>query len=124
MYTIGDRIDRIVRKHVSGYFAVLFRHTVDIVAEIERQVSHVEQALAAEHLWHGMKGGARAKHAFDELQWKLIVTCRDWGMGGKHTVLADALHVLVGEDSPAGVLGLLIQQFQGQQAGMPLIHME
>ena len=45
-------------------------------------------------------------------------------MGGKHTVLTDDLHVVMGEGGPARAPGVLIQQFQGEQAGMPLIHMK
>ena len=46
------------------------------------------------------------------------------GMGGEHTVLTDDLHVVMGEGGPTRAAGLLIQQFQGEQAGMSLIHMK
>jgi len=49
---------------------------------------------------------------------------RDWRMGSEHTLLTDGLHIVVGEGGPTGALGLLVQQFQGQQAGMPLIQMK
>jgi hypothetical protein len=123
MHAIGDRIDRIVCEHVSGHFPMLFRDTVDVVAEIERQVGHVEDALATEHLWHGVKHGAGAKHAFHEFERKLIMPGGNRGMGGKHAVLTDDLDVVVSEGRPTRASGLLIEQFQGEQAGMPLIHM-
>src|SRR5882724_4932919 len=99
-----------------GHFAVFFRHAVDEVAEIERQVGHVEDALATEHLVHGVKSLAGAEHAFDELQRKLIMAGGDGRMGGEHALLTDGLHIVVGEGHPASTVGLLVQQFQGQQA--------
>ena len=63
MHPIGDGIDDIAGKHVLGYFSVFFRHAVHVVTEVERQVGHVEDTLATEHLWHGVKGFTITEHA-------------------------------------------------------------
>ena len=73
---------------------------------------------------HGVKRLAGAEHAFDEFQRKLIMAGGDGSMGGEHALLTDDLHIVVGEGHPTGAVSLLVQQFQGQQAGMPLIHMQ
>jgi hypothetical protein len=115
---IGDGIDHIVRKHMPSDFTVLFRHAVDVVAEIEGQVGHVKDALAIEHVGHGVERRAWAKHAFHEVEWKLIVPSGNRGMGGKHAVLTDNLDVVVRESRPTRASGLFIEQFQGEQAGV------
>ena len=65
-----------------------------------------------------------AKHAFHEVEWKLIMTGGNRGMGGKHAVLTDDLDVVMRESRPTRASGLFIEQFQGEQAGMPLIQMK
>ena len=52
MNAIGDRVDIITRKHESRYLAVFFGHAVDVMTEIEREIGHVQHALAAEHVFH------------------------------------------------------------------------
>jgi hypothetical protein len=45
-------------------------------------------------------------------------------MRGEHAVLPDGFHVVVGDGSPSGTLGVLVQECQGEQAGMALVHMK
>src|SRR6266498_1290357 len=52
MHPISNGINRITGKHQSGNFPVPFRNSVNVVAQIETQVRHVQTALTTKDILH------------------------------------------------------------------------
>jgi len=48
MHAIGNGMDVVLCKHLLRYTAVPFRHAVDVVAVVEREIGHVQHAVGAE----------------------------------------------------------------------------
>ncbi len=91
--TVGDRVDPVLREHVTRDLTVLLGHAVDVVAEGERQVGHVEALLVADRIVDAA-GLPVAQHLIHQLEGELVVAGRDRGVGGEDTLLMDGLEIL------------------------------
>ncbi len=122
VHAVGDRIDVVTGEHVLRYLAMSLGNPIDVMAEVEREVGHVQHSLAAEYVLH-RELVARAKHAMDKVERKLIVTSRHRRMRGEDALAANGFYILVAHFA-AGGCGTLSQQFQRQQAGVSFIHVK
>jgi hypothetical protein len=100
MHAVGDVINLVMmrgivrRQHLSRYLAVPLAHAVDVMAEVERQIRHVQFAGAAEHIAHGkhVRAPENVRHMIER---KLVVPRRDRRVRRKDALRANGLHVLL-----------------------------
>ena len=123
MNTIRDRIHSVTGKHKPRYLTVLLSYTVDIMAEIQSQIGHIQQITAAKDLAH-LANLTATENAIHKLQGKLVLTRRHGRMGGKDALLSHCLYVGLDDGFPAILLSLLIQQLDRQETGVPFVHMK
>src|SRR5262249_16862407 len=96
MHAIGNGVNDISAKEVLRDFSMLFRYTVDIVTQIERQIGHVEPAFTTKYLLHA-EHFRTTQHTIDQFQGKLVVSCGHRRMRGEDAVLSDLFDILVGD---------------------------
>jgi hypothetical protein len=123
MHPVGDGINFVVREHVAGHLAVLFGNTIDIVAEIEGQVGHVQLALAAEEIMmpeYILAPQGMGRH----FQGKAVVTGWHRRVCGKDALIMNGTDIVVIEFVATEPPCTLVQQFEREEGGVPLIHME
>ncbi len=146
MDAVGDGIHAIFGEHVLGHLGVLLGDAVDVVAQVERQVGHVEHVRAADRVGadgrpiappQDVVGEAgdqgvglvevnvkRAHQPPHHLDGELIVPGGHRGVRGEDALLPDCVEVLGHDGRTAGFPGLLVEEFDGQQAGVAFVHME
>jgi len=100
---------------------MMHRHAVDIVRESEGDVSHVEAPVDGSASMEQFQVGV-AQYLSHQLAVELIVAGRNRRMGGEDAVCADSLNVLVGWAGSLSGVQLPLEQAEGQQRGMALVH--
>jgi hypothetical protein len=103
--------------------AVALGDAVDVVAEVQREVGHVEHAVAAEDLAH-LEDLGPADHLPRQVQRELIVAGGHRSMGSEHALPAHPRYVTWLEALAATCPGCLVQKLQGEQRRMALVHVE
>src|SRR5882762_384482 len=83
MYSIRNRMDRKLWKHVLGHFAVAHGDPVYVAREVQGEVGHVQEALGAEAHLLKQDRPRLTQNLFDELPGKSIVTRLDAGVRRK-----------------------------------------
>src|SRR5206468_4442262 len=92
MDAVSDGINCVAGEHQLRHFSMLLGHAVDVVAEIEREVSQVQSAFAAEDLFH--REYIRAtEHAAHEIERELVVSGRNRCVRGKDALRTHRFHV-------------------------------
>ena len=102
---------------------MLLGYAVHVMAEIQRQIRHIQQITAAKDIAHVVYLTA-TENTVHKIQGKLILTRRHRRVGCKDAFFSHCLYV--GEDNglPAMLLSFLIQQLDRKQTGVPFVHME
>src|SRR3990172_1409232 len=102
---------------------MLLCHPVNILAEVHGQKCHVQLILSCQFLQH-IEWDHLSNDLPDQVVGKFIMSCLDRGMGGKDTDILYLLGVPYGPFIPYGLNILFItgQEFNGQEARMPLVH--
>src|SRR5678816_277154 len=118
MNTIRDCIHVITGKHEPRYLTMLFSYAVDIIADIQSQIRHIQQITAAKDVAHLVNLTA-TENTIHKLQGKLILTCRHRRMGCKDALLSHRLYIGLSDGLPATLLSLLIQQLDRKETGVP-----
>src|SRR5262245_15731906 len=102
---------------------MFLRHAVDVVAQVESEVGHVEHSLAAENVLH-LLNFFSAQHAMNEIEWKLVMPRGHRRVGGKNTLASDRLDIVAVGLRPTGSLGRFVQQLEREQTGMSFVHVK
>ena len=129
MHSVGDVVDSVVVEGVfgleqlAGYFTMLLGHAVDVMAEVQREISHVQLAGAAKDFVH-LREVAAPQNAPDMIQRKPVVTRRDRSVRGEDALRLNCLHVIVVESISVKPASAFIEQFQSQQRRMTLVHVK
>ncbi len=120
---VGDGVDLETGKEVLRDLPVFFRHAVDVAAQVEGEHGHVEfirpgQLLQQPHRYR------LTQHPSRQIVGETIVPSRHRCMGGEDTLLDDPVRIPGGTLVPGAFQGMTgaVEQFQGQESGMPLVH--
>ena len=122
MDPVGNGIDFISREHIPGYFPMLLGHPVDEFGQVQGQNRHVQVLRSGQSL-KDVQGDVASQNPLDQVVGKTIMAGLHRGVGGKDAQVFDTVYVpdqfLVPHllDGPFK----FIQQFQGQQAGVPFV---
>src|SRR4030066_759055 len=102
---------------------MLLCHPVNILAEVNGQSVLFQFILPCQFLQH-IEWDHLSNDLPDQVVGKFIMSCLDRGMGGKDTDILYLLGVPYGPFIPYGLNILFItgQEFNGQEARMPLVH--
>jgi hypothetical protein len=103
---------------------VFLGHPVDIAAELQGQICHVQGVPFVEDALQPKKIIPLSKHPPREIQRKFIVSCGNRGMGRKNTSVPYRFSILLNDRFPSGPPRLLVQKFQGQKSRMAFVEME
>ena len=103
---------------------MLYGHAIDIPAQVEGEMSHVEYVPIVKHTLQVKKVFSISDHFPREIDRKPVVPGRNGRMGCKNTAIPYRSHVLLNNRFPSGHLCRLIQKFQGQKGRMSFIKME
>lgn len=123
MHAVGDGMDAVLGEHLLRHMAMAFRHPVDVVAVIEREVSHVQYRIGAEFLLAFRECAViTGYHLMHQIQGKFVLPCRHRRMGRENAPGFDQMHHLR-RDGVRRLLvghiprlpGQLIRKLQGQQ---------
>ena len=123
MHAVGNGVDRIFGKHQLRDLGVFLGDAVDVIAEVQGKMGHVEQAVIAEDILH-LRKFLPPQHADRQLQGKLVVAGGHGRVRGEDAQLPDRAYIVVREGLPAVTRGLFVQQRQGQQRGMAFVEVK
>src|SRR5438093_12603350 len=134
---IGDGLDRHFRKHLTGSFAVLLGDSVDVCAQAQGQLRHVEGCPAArrflqvqkilfrlQNALHQIRRGSilqiekhslARKHAREVFDRKTVVRRGHRSMGGEEEIAADLSNVLAADQLASLFSGFYVEQLQLMQ---------
>lgn len=119
MHAIGNGIDRIAGEQFSRDFLMPLRNTIDILAQVQTEQRHVQPLLAAQHLGH-FERHVLTYHTAHEVIRELVMSRRHQRMRGKDALASHAVEIPLRGSRIAS----LTQEFQGEQTGVPFIHVE
>ncbi len=144
MHSIGDRVDMVAREHQARHFPMPLGHSVHIAAHVQAQVGHVEHGFASREMISFCPGRFMASkhsdcHAASSMSERssrnprvvpsagngeLIMAGRHRRMGCEYASLPDRGEVADGDPASLVLAGFFLQQFQCEQAGVALVHVE
>src|SRR6266568_2144540 len=102
---------------------MLLGDAVDVMAQVEREVGHVQLAGATEDFVHVEEVGA-PKDAPNVVERKSVVAGWHGSMRGEDTLPLDCLHILVVEAVAVKPSRPFVQQLQYEQCGVALVHVK
>ena len=85
VYTVGDRVNHVTREHEARHFAVFLCHAVDVVAQIECQIGHIQHPATAEDVSEFAYYVPAVENPGNEVEWKLVMPRRNRRVGGEDT---------------------------------------
>ena len=141
---VSNGFDRHFREHLPRSFAVLPGHAVNISAQIQSQVSHVDAGAQARRFLQIRIILLGAQDALDEVSRRgvlevekldllgedasevfdgePVMPCRDRGVGGEHAHASNFFYVLTVNTSSSRFGGLGSEQFQREERGVAFVH--
>ncbi len=123
MNAVGDRVYLVIGKHQTRYFSMSLGHTVDVVAEIQRQIGHVKHPIVAEYVFH-QAYLITPQHMHGHIQWEAVVPGGYRRMRGEDTLSPHRLDIVTGDHVPAGLACGFAQKLKCQQSGVPFVHVK
>jgi len=125
MHAIGNSADMVAVKNVVGSLRVAFRNAIDIAAEVERELRHVETILLAKQSEFLDLDVVFAQDALDQCIRKSVESRLDRRVGRENALLADT-GVLV-ERLPEGYICRrsteLPQEIERKERGVAFVQM-
>ncbi len=122
MNAVGNRADRIVRKHLAGYLAVLHRDAIHKSREAQRNVGHVQQAIVKGTHPLQKPGAIIPENPVSLLRRKAVVARRNRRMRREDAALPYRIDVLVAGAVDVAAVPLLLEKRHRKQRGMALVH--
>ena len=131
VHPVGDGVHRVVGEHQPGHLAVLLGHPVDVVAQVEGQVGHIQPEpplgqfgdpgefpailedmfldIHAEGVLHIHHVPEVAPHFLHQLQRKLVVPRGHRRVGGEDALVPDRFNLGLADAGLAVLLRRLVQ---------------
>ena len=121
---VGDRLDAIFAEHLLRYSPVPLGDAVDVVAEIQRQVGHVQQMAVAGQFSLDVPDLVPADDLVHQLHREFVMAGGHRRMRRKDALPPHAFDMLRLDLFAAGPVELLIEQLDDQEGGMALVHVK
>ncbi len=93
------------------------------MAQVEREVGHVQLARATEDFVH-VENVAPAQNAAHMVERELVMAGGHRCVGGEDALWPDGLHILVVEPVAVEPACAFVEQLQSEQRGVTLVHVE
>lgn len=100
-----------------------FGYAIDVVAEVEGEVGHVQRIIHAVELIEQF-GRSAVEDAVNQLAGEFVVPGRYGGVRGEYAESSDSFNLLVAEYVVFVGASSLVEQLAYEQAGVTFIHVE
>ncbi len=119
---VGDGVHAVLGEHALRDLAVLHRHAVDVAREAQCKVGHVQQTVVQRTETLDAGGALVAKDGVHLVGAELVMPGRHGRVGGEDAGLANGLSVRLCGVAKGRTAQARLEQADGQQRGVALVH--